>query len=121
METGFHRSPGGRSRTAGTHSRQQASAGEPQRWPALAATVLVTNLSAGLGPSRPRAVPPKVEAIVVHDLVPRSHEVTHELLLRVLLCVNLGDGSELGVVAENEVDGGAGPLELACGAVATLV
>src|SRR6266571_7099334 len=63
----------------------------------------------------------KVEAIVVHDLVPRSHEITHELLLRVLLCVNLGDGSELGVVAEDEVDGGAGPLELARGAVATLV
>src|SRR5438034_10385666 len=63
----------------------------------------------------------KVEAIVVHDLVPRSHEVTHELLLRVLLCVNLGDGSELGVVAEDEVDGGAGPLHRAGGAIATLV
>src|SRR4029453_10210873 len=86
-----------------------------------AATVLVTNLSAGLGPSRPRAVPPKVEAIVVHDLVPRSHEITHELLLRVVLCVNLGEGSELGVVAEDEVDGGAGPLHRAGGAIATLV
>src|SRR6266545_6212491 len=88
--------------------------------PALAATVLVTNLSAGRGPSRPHALSLKVEAIVVHDLVPRSHEGTHELLLRVLLCVNFGDGSELGVVAEDEVDGGAGPLHRA-GAIATLV
>src|SRR5437868_13164982 len=63
----------------------------------------------------------KVEAIVVHDLVPRSHEVTHELLLRVVLCVDLRERSELGVVAEDEVDGGAGSLELARGAVATLV
>src|SRR6266571_2842186 len=63
----------------------------------------------------------KVEAIVVHDLVPRSHEITHELLLRVLLCVNLGEGSELGVRPEDEVDGGAGPLHRAGGAIATLV
>src|SRR5438093_6319522 len=63
----------------------------------------------------------KVEAIVVHDLVPRSHEITHELLLRVVLCVNLGEGSELGVVAEDEVDGGAGPLRRAGGTIATLV
>src|SRR5207249_7750870 len=60
----------------------------------------------------------KVEAIVVHDLVPRSHEITHELLLRVLLCVNLGEGSELGVRPEDEVDGGAGPLDLARLAIA---
>jgi hypothetical protein len=63
----------------------------------------------------------QLEAIVVHHLVPRSHEVLHELLLRVLLRVKLGDGAQLGVRAEDEVDGGAGPLELACGAVATLV
>src|SRR5437764_9172516 len=63
----------------------------------------------------------KVEAIVVHDLVPRSHEITHELLFRVLLCIKLGDGSELGVRAEDEVDGGAAPLDLARLAVATLV
>src|SRR5687767_6548944 len=55
----------------------------------------------------------QIEAIVVHHLVPRSRKVTHELFLQVLLCVNLGDGSKLGVVAEDEVDGGAGPLELA--------
>ena len=35
----------------------------------------------------------EIEAVVVHHFVPRHHEVTHELLLRVLLCVNLGEGS----------------------------
>src|SRR5439155_23568337 len=87
----------------------------------LAATVLVTNLGAGRGPSRPHALSLKVEAIEIHHLVPRSHKVTHELLLRVVLCVNLGEGSELGVRAEDEVDGGAGPLHRAGGAIATLV
>src|SRR5205823_10340774 len=52
----------------------------------------------------------KVEAIVVHDLVPRSHEITHELLLRVLLCIKLGDGSELGV--EPKTRSTAVPLHL---------
>src|SRR5436190_5786527 len=47
-----------------------------------------------------------VEAVQVHDLVPRSHEVTHELLLRVVARVDLGDGPELGVRAEDQVDGG---------------
>ena len=62
----------------------------------------------------------EVEAIEVHDLVPRRHEVTHELLLRVVTCVDLRDGSELGVRTEDEVDGGGGPLDLARGAIATL-
>src|SRR5438552_14841515 len=63
----------------------------------------------------------EVEAIEVHDLVPRSHEVTHELLLRVVACVDLRDGSELGVRTEDEVDGGGGPLGLARREIATLV
>src|SRR5437660_3186729 len=62
----------------------------------------------------------EIEAIEAHDLVPRSHEVTHELLLGVVTCVDLRDGSELGVRAEDEVDGGACALDLAGGAVATL-
>src|SRR5688572_9994665 len=62
-----------------------------------------------------------VEAIRIPHPRPCRHEVFHELLLRVRLCVKLGDGSELGVRAEDEVDGGAGPLGLARGAVATLV
>ena len=41
--------------------------------------------------------------------------------LRVVAGVDLGDGSELGVRPEDEVDSGAGPSELAGGAVAALV
>src|SRR5918911_2193335 len=63
----------------------------------------------------------EVESIEVHDLVPRGHEVTHELLLRVVARVDLRDGSEHGVRTEDEVDRGGGPLDLARGAVATLV
>jgi len=55
----------------------------------------------------------KVEAIKIHHLVPRSHKVTHEHLLRVVTCVDFREGSELGVRTEGKVDGGAGPLELA--------
>jgi hypothetical protein len=85
--------------------------------------VLVTNLGAGRGPSRPHAhaLSLKVEAIEIHHLVPRSHKVTHELLFRVVACVDLREGSELGVRTEDEVDGGGSPLELARGAIATLV
>src|SRR5687768_12909404 len=63
----------------------------------------------------------EVEPIEVHDLVPCGHEVTHELLLRVVARVDLRDSSELGVRSEDEVDGGGGPLDLARGAVLTLV
>src|SRR5205823_12789515 len=63
----------------------------------------------------------EVEAIEVHDLVPCTHEVTHELLLRVLACVDLRDGSELGVRTEDEVDGGSGPPDLHRRAIATVV
>src|SRR5262245_2798654 len=37
----------------------------------------------------------EVEPIEVHDLVPCGHEVTHELLLRVVARVDLRDGPEL--------------------------
>ena len=39
----------------------------------------------------------KVEATKIHHLVPRSHEVTHERLLRVVTCVDFRDRPELGV------------------------
>src|SRR5689334_23339538 len=82
-----------------------------------------SGLGAVRGRSRPhaRALSDKVEAIKIHDLVPGSHKVMHELLLRVVTRVDLRDGPELGVRAEDEVDGGGGPFELARGAVATLV
>src|SRR5262249_33447665 len=54
------------------------------------------------------------------ELVPRGHEVTHELLFRVVARVYLRAGSELGVRTEAEVDGGGGPRDLARGAIPTL-
>ena len=61
------------------------------------------------------------EAVEVHHLVPRRHEVAHELLLGVVGGVDLGEGPELGVRAEDEVDGRGRPLDLARRAIATLV
>src|SRR5262249_3521181 len=63
----------------------------------------------------------EVEAIEVHDLVPRGHEVSYELLLGVVTRVDLRDGPELGVPTEGEIHGGGGPPGLARAAVATLV
>ena len=48
-------------------------------------------------------------------------KVTHERLLRVVAGIDFRDGSELRVRTEDEVDGGAGPLDLARPAVAPLV
>src|SRR5688572_5913416 len=56
----------------------------------------------------------QVEPIKIHDLVPRSHKVTNERFLRVVTGIDFRDGSELGVRTEDEVDGGAGPLDLTC-------
>src|SRR5882724_8790639 len=58
-----------------------------------------------------------VEPVEVHDLVPRSHEVVHELLLRVVAGVDLREGPQLGVRAEYEVDPAAGPRDVASGVV----
>src|ERR1700716_4222843 len=62
----------------------------------------------------------EVVPVEVHDLVPRGHEVAHELLPRVVARVDLGDGTQLGVRAEDEVDAAAGPLRLTRGGVAAL-
>src|SRR5207302_4768885 len=63
----------------------------------------------------------EVEAIEVHDLVPRSYEVADELLLRIVTCVDLGNGSELRVRTEDKVNGGGGPLDVACCMIQTIV
>src|SRR5262249_36231714 len=55
----------------------------------------------------------QVEPVEVHDLVPRGNEVADELLRRVVARVDLGDRTELGVGAEDQVEPGAGPLQLA--------
>ena len=54
-------------------------------------------------------------------LVHAADEVGDELLLRVVACVDLGDRAQLGVPAEDEVDGGGRPRDGAGGAVAALV
>jgi hypothetical protein len=62
----------------------------------------------------------EVEAVKVHDLVPRRDKVVHELLLGVLASIDFRQGPELGVRTEDEVDTGAGPLEFARCAITTL-
>jgi len=63
---------------------------------------------------------PDVEAIEVHHLVPGRHEILDELLLRVLAGVDLGQGAQLGVRAEDEVRARGSPLQLAAGPIAAL-
>src|SRR5919202_1062886 len=88
--------------SAAVHSKQQ-SAGELAR--ACSALTLM-RLVAGHGcePPRARAPSDQVEPIKIHHLVPSSHEVTHELLLRVVTRVDLREGAELRVRAEDQVD-----------------
>src|ERR1035441_2093726 len=71
-------------------------------------------------PTRPAASSGKVVAIEVHHLVPRSYEVLHKRLLRVVTCVGFRDCPELGVRTEDKVDTGAGPLDFARRAIAPL-
>ncbi len=59
----------------------------------------------------------EVEAVQVHDLGPGGDEGVDELLLRVGCGVDLGEGAELGVGAEDQVDTGGCPLDLTGGAV----
>src|SRR5262245_9910512 len=59
-----------------------------------------------------------VEPIEVHHLVPGADEVAHELLLRIVAGVGLGERAQLGVRAEDEVEPAAGPLGRAGGAAA---
>ena len=85
-----------------TRRRQGRPAGRPSR-------------SAGVRPTW-TSRSGEVEPVEVHDLVPRGDEVVHELLLRVVARVDLGERAQLGVRAEDEVDAAAGPLDLAGGA-----
>jgi len=57
----------------------------------------------GCPPGPPNHIPSRsgeVEAVEVHDLRPGGDEVVHELLLRVVAGVDLGEGAELGVGAK---------------------
>src|SRR5215831_17649026 len=70
----------------------------------------------------PAWTPPsrQVEPVEVHDLVPGGHEVAHELPLRVVGRVDLREGPEDGVGAEDQVEPAAGPLQLARPAITAL-
>src|ERR1700683_4651724 len=79
----------------------------PEVWLARRGTV-----GRGIGPSTfPRSR--QVVAIQIHNLVPSHDKVTHEQLLRVAARIDFRQGSQLGVRTEDEIDNGAGPLELA--------
>src|SRR5688500_5882465 len=67
------------------------------------------------------ASPGEVVAIQVHDLVPCSHKVFHELLLRSRAAVDLCEGTQLRVRTEDQVDACSGPLERVRLAVAAFV
>jgi hypothetical protein len=49
----------------------------------------------------------KVEAIEIHDLVPRRHEIMDKCLLCIVTCVNFRQSAKLGVRPEDEIDMGA--------------
>src|SRR5262245_24383345 len=53
----------------------------------------------------------QVEAVEVHHLGPRRHEVLDELLLRVGGRVDLGEGAQLRMRAEDQVHASPGPLD----------
>src|SRR4051794_26114805 len=63
-------------------------------------------------PPRPCLSPTlaKIEAIEVHHLGPRGHEIFHELLLRVGARINLRECAQLCVRAEDQVGAGARPF-----------
>ena len=63
----------------------------------------------------------EIEAVGVHHLGPRRHEVLHELLLRVRARIDFREGAKLRVRAEDQVDARAGPLDRFGLAVAALV
>src|SRR5713101_9620866 len=60
----------------------------------------------GVGPNPLPVIarPGDVESVEVHHLGPRGHEVSDELRLRIRASVDLGQGPELGVRAEAEID-----------------
>src|SRR5262249_27552794 len=63
----------------------------------------------------------QVETVEVHDLGPCRDEIPHEFLSGIGAGIDFGQGAELRVRAEDQVDPGAGPFERAGLAVATLI
>src|SRR5215475_1355628 len=73
------------------------------------------------GFARPPGSGGEVVAAQVHYLVPRRHEVFHELLLRVGRPIDFRKGAQLRVRTKDQVDPRAGPLRRLGLAVAALV
>src|SRR5262249_17697889 len=63
----------------------------------------------------------QVEAVQIHHLAPRGRKVTPERLPPVPAGIAFRDGAELRVRTEDEIDGGAGPLDLTGPAVTPFV
>src|SRR3954451_22560946 len=61
------------------------------------------------GPAQCVSTSLHVEAVGLHDLRPRGDEVVDELLGGVVARVDLGEGTQLGGGAEEQVDAAAGP------------
>src|SRR6266849_4049257 len=59
--------------------------------------------------ARPSASRP-IKSIEVHHLVPRRHEITDELLLRIRAAVHFRERAKLRVGAKHEIDAGGSPL-----------
>src|SRR5690606_23928622 len=62
----------------------------------------------------------EVEAVGVHHLGPRRHEVAHELVLRIRGPIDLRKRAKLRVRAEDQVHARAGPLEITRLAIVSL-
>src|SRR5215510_13898875 len=91
----------------------RSGASEPSKAPPPSLPIQTTGT--GLVPRSGQVV-----AIEVHHLVPRSHEVLHKRLLRVVTSIDFRDCPELGVRTEDKIDTGGGPLDLARRAIAPL-
>ena len=63
----------------------------------------------------------QVVPVEVHDLGPGRREVAHELFLRVVGGIDLGQRPQLRVAAEHKIGGRGGPLGLARSAIAAFV
>ena len=107
------------------------SAGAPDPGPPPTSRRLHCDLPTSSGPQRPRksagksqksgwerASAVQVEPVELHHLDPGGDEVAHELLLRVVAGVDLRQGPQLRVRAEDQVDGRGRPPDLTGGGVA---
>src|ERR1700731_5425550 len=75
------------------------------------ASCAVANATASLSTTSPSSG--KVVAIKVHYLVPRSREVLHKRLLRVVARIDFCESAELGIRAEDKVGARGRPLGFA--------